>query len=570
MKEIEGVQTVFISYAREDHNIADQLYEDLTRQGYAVWLDVESIRVGQAWEEMIEKTIQEASYVVAIVSKNSIFKEGYIQKEYAFAIDIHEQRKGNNDFLIPVKIDEAKVEESLLGKYHFVDLGGTKYLDGLNKILDILDAGNPAGRDLLPDMLDSIEATVTELSHTLQIKKRDDYDPEYRVVREPGEIAIDVYPIKKRKTKVERKKKESISSIFRQKYGRKGLALTSEELLEYYAGSDILRFKYISEGESKEVGVPYVQVSQFIQNRGYEELYHELKYVATKPYSLDEYAEEHPEAVNHCLRIYEELSDHIGDDFIDKYRNSSIVSIANYNEKNNFLELKLAGYHDQIKTNFVLDIPLQETTSTSLRGYEKEIGLKSDAGSLPSFQDSVLANTIGIATLVITNDDHIIFPKRLGHMMAFGGKLGCSASGALEWTKRLDRKTIDIGFSEFLIEDTLREADEELGIPSYYLEPTPLAFCRELNRGGKPQFFYVSFCSLSLEEVIQKAWKSKGHMEFDSLYVINLNQPDPISTIASILSYTGDEISIGDELKANLYYLALYYALGKSTYGGRG
>ncbi|ECF0143079.1 TIR domain-containing protein [Salmonella enterica subsp. enterica serovar Monschaui] len=42
---------VFISYAREDVLIARKLTEELSRYGYNIFLDQQSIRLGSHWQE---------------------------------------------------------------------------------------------------------------------------------------------------------------------------------------------------------------------------------------------------------------------------------------------------------------------------------------------------------------------------------------------------------------------------------------------------------------------------------------------------------------------------------------
>ncbi|MCP4353277.1 MAG: TIR domain-containing protein [Desulfobacterales bacterium] len=48
----------FISYAREDLNIARQLYYDLRIGGANPWLDFESLYAGQNWKDVIIRAIK--------------------------------------------------------------------------------------------------------------------------------------------------------------------------------------------------------------------------------------------------------------------------------------------------------------------------------------------------------------------------------------------------------------------------------------------------------------------------------------------------------------------------------
>ena len=48
---------IFLSYAREDMGMAKQLYNDLKRYGLDVWLDTESLLLGDRWKDKIQDAI---------------------------------------------------------------------------------------------------------------------------------------------------------------------------------------------------------------------------------------------------------------------------------------------------------------------------------------------------------------------------------------------------------------------------------------------------------------------------------------------------------------------------------
>ena len=45
---------IFVSYSRSDLLAVKNLYEDLQNAGYALWMDVEGIEVGEAWLKELE------------------------------------------------------------------------------------------------------------------------------------------------------------------------------------------------------------------------------------------------------------------------------------------------------------------------------------------------------------------------------------------------------------------------------------------------------------------------------------------------------------------------------------
>ena len=113
---------VFISYAREDHKIAQQLRADLIARGIDTWLDQEDILPGQEWEAAIRGAIKDSSHFLALISNNSVSKRGFVQKELRMGIDVLDEFPPGQVFLIPVRIDDVRPSHSKLEKLQWVDL----------------------------------------------------------------------------------------------------------------------------------------------------------------------------------------------------------------------------------------------------------------------------------------------------------------------------------------------------------------------------------------------------------------------------------------------------------------
>lgn len=128
---------IFISYAREDQNIALRLYRDLISVGLNPWIDKENLLPGQDWKQTITKAIGESSYFIALLSTNSISKKGYIQKELRIAIDVWSELPPSTIFIIPVRLEECEPLNDELRHLHWADLFPS-YQNGLEKILQVL------------------------------------------------------------------------------------------------------------------------------------------------------------------------------------------------------------------------------------------------------------------------------------------------------------------------------------------------------------------------------------------------------------------------------------------------
>jgi formylglycine-generating enzyme required for sulfatase activity len=129
---------IFISYAREDSQIAKQLYRDLQKEEFLPWLDKENLLGGQNWPTEISKAIKKSSFFLALLSSNSLGKRGYVQKELKIALDIFDGFPSKDIFLIPVYVDacEEALEERLKD-IHGIALHES-YEDGLEQLFRTL------------------------------------------------------------------------------------------------------------------------------------------------------------------------------------------------------------------------------------------------------------------------------------------------------------------------------------------------------------------------------------------------------------------------------------------------
>ena len=128
---------VFISYAREDIEIARKLRDDLEKAGIKTWLDKEDLLPGQKWRDVISREIRESSYFIALLSSGSLSKHGFVQSELKKALDALKEFPSDQIFVIPVRIDDCKPQDEQLQNLHWADLFPS-YENGLNKILRAL------------------------------------------------------------------------------------------------------------------------------------------------------------------------------------------------------------------------------------------------------------------------------------------------------------------------------------------------------------------------------------------------------------------------------------------------
>jgi hypothetical protein len=198
--------------------------------------------------------------------------------------------------------------------------------------------------------------------------------------------------------------------------------------------------------------------------------------------------------------------------------NSSVVRLKEWKrtDARDTLIIQKAHYHDQVQSNLVMDWQgskaLRHNGYDSFRAY---LNAKYE-GRLPPFSTNLLANTIGISTILFFSDSggRLVpyLPRRSKGILRKSRKLAVSpggfsdsASGALEWAKNNN------SFAELVTKDMYREMEEEVGICESDVEVMlPLALCREFLRGGKPQIFYAGVVMLSEAELMARRREAIG------------------------------------------------------------
>jgi len=101
---------VFLCHSSQDKPIVRELYQRLNAEGWIdPWLDEEKLLPGQDWDIEIEKAIELADAVIVLLSSRSVTKEGYIQKELRYTIDVAFAKPLHTTFIIPIRLDECSV-----------------------------------------------------------------------------------------------------------------------------------------------------------------------------------------------------------------------------------------------------------------------------------------------------------------------------------------------------------------------------------------------------------------------------------------------------------------------------
>lgn len=114
-------KTVFISHAKEDSKSAETLFDFLTSCGLDPWLDKKKLLPGQKWEVEIMSALKKADFVILLLSKISVTKRGFVQKEFKLALEYCKTKLDSDIYVIPFKIDDCEIPEEVR-EFQWVEL----------------------------------------------------------------------------------------------------------------------------------------------------------------------------------------------------------------------------------------------------------------------------------------------------------------------------------------------------------------------------------------------------------------------------------------------------------------
>ncbi len=120
---------IVLSYAREDRGRVAALAQELEKQGWSVWWDIDLLP-GEEFDERIERMIGAAKCLVVLWSRASVASR-WVRSEAASAWE--------QDKLLPVRIDEVKVPIPF-NRLHSADLVGWPALRDPEQVRGLLSA----------------------------------------------------------------------------------------------------------------------------------------------------------------------------------------------------------------------------------------------------------------------------------------------------------------------------------------------------------------------------------------------------------------------------------------------
>jgi hypothetical protein len=138
-KKAASPATIFICHSSPDKERVRKINADLINEGFNTWLDEDNLLPGQNWELEIRKAVRECHVALVCLTKTSITREGFVNKEIKLALDVADQKPEGTIYIIPARLEECTIPERL-SHIHWVDLFKT---DGFKKLCRAIRSKSP-------------------------------------------------------------------------------------------------------------------------------------------------------------------------------------------------------------------------------------------------------------------------------------------------------------------------------------------------------------------------------------------------------------------------------------------
>jgi hypothetical protein len=104
---------VFLCHSSEDKPTVLELWHRLCADNIEPWFDKKSLLPGQNWESEIKRAVRTSDAVIVCLSRGSVSKKGFVQKEIRFALDIADEHPEDSIFIIPARLEDCAVPDRL-------------------------------------------------------------------------------------------------------------------------------------------------------------------------------------------------------------------------------------------------------------------------------------------------------------------------------------------------------------------------------------------------------------------------------------------------------------------------
>ncbi len=185
---------VFISHATADDDFVTELRTALEGHGLRVWVDSRELVGGNKLEPEIEKAIEEARQVIAVLSPNTI-NSSWVRKEIQIALEVEKRRKEVGYRVIPLLL--PGIEPSALENWFDEEPLGVRIELKVGGVSEALPQVLAALGERLPDDYQPMEDVESRPVEDLVLELKDPEIKEEAGVRRrrPGWFTTPLTPL---------------------------------------------------------------------------------------------------------------------------------------------------------------------------------------------------------------------------------------------------------------------------------------------------------------------------------------------------------------------------------------
>ncbi len=136
----------FISHSTKDKEFADRVHEHLQNKGVRCWFAPQDLKIGDRFQEEIERSIRVYEKLLIILSDNSV-NSPWVEREVQAAME-KEHRSPGDTVLFPIRLDDAVMDST---KAWAADIRRTRHIGDFRNWKDH-DASKSAFERLLRDL----------------------------------------------------------------------------------------------------------------------------------------------------------------------------------------------------------------------------------------------------------------------------------------------------------------------------------------------------------------------------------------------------------------------------------
>ncbi|NVK53416.1 MAG: toll/interleukin-1 receptor domain-containing protein [Flavobacteriaceae bacterium] len=128
------MEKIFLSHTSFDKPIVRKFKKLLEEEGFDVWLDEDSILIGDSILKSIERGLLMTDYVLLFISKKAL-KSSWVEKEITAALTLEIEKKDN--LILPIVIDEIELPLFLKDKKYIKF--NKNYKSCINEIISVIE-----------------------------------------------------------------------------------------------------------------------------------------------------------------------------------------------------------------------------------------------------------------------------------------------------------------------------------------------------------------------------------------------------------------------------------------------